>query len=92
MNQMLQSTDDVSLPHSGRYMPVINELPSDLATDFYSPPHAIDVVDAVDYGPSTQDDIPKPSVILMLDQTVYAKAVEVVNNPCLKDDLAHIVL
>jgi hypothetical protein len=51
------------------------------------------VADAADYGPSTQDGMPKPSVIIVkVDQAVYAKAVEVDNNPHFTDDLEHLVL
>ena len=52
----------------------------------------VDMVDAADYRPSTQDDIPKPTVIVTVDQAVYLKAAEVVSNPCIKDDLEHLVL
>ena len=89
---MLQSSDDVCLPHNVGYMPVINESPNDLATVLTVLSNAMDVVDTVDYTYDTSTGDGQPSVIVTVDQAVYARAVEVSNNPHLKDDLHRIVL
>ncbi len=72
-------------------MPVINEAPSDLATVYTVLSNAIDVVDTADYQPSSPE-VTQPSVLVTVDQAVYAKAIEVCNNPRLKESLNRVVL
>jgi len=53
--------------------------------------NAIDTVDILDYK-SGSPEVQIPSVAITVDQAVYAKAVEVCNNPRIKDSLERIVL
>lgn len=90
-NQILCSTDEGQLPHNIGYMPVINEAPGNLARVYTALTNASNVVDLLDYQ-FTDAEQGRPSVVITGDQAVYAKAVEVCNNPRVKDDLDNIVL
>ena len=86
--QILCRSDDGELSHNVGYMPVINESPEGLSTVYTALTNASNVVDLLDYQ-STNAEHVRPSVY---DQAVYDKAVEVCNNPRLKDELDNVVL
>ena len=79
------------LVHSIGYMPEINESPGDLATVYTILKNETYTVDILEYEAGFPE-IEWPSVALTVDQAVYAKAVEVCNNPRIKDSLDRIVL
>ena len=90
-NQLLQDPGEGPLPQNIGYMPIINHSPDDLATVYTVLSSAINTVDALDYEPSS-DEATQPSVTITVDQAVYAKAVEVCNNPCLRNHMKPVVL
>ena len=71
------------LAHSIGYMPVINESPGYLATVYTILKNATDTVDILEYEAGFPE-IERPSVAITVDRAVYAKAVEVSNNPRIK--------
>ena len=72
-------------------MPVINEPHVDLATVYKILKNATDTVDILEYKAGFPE-IERPPVAFTVDEAVYAKAVEVCNNPRIKDCLDRIVL
>ena len=69
-------------------MPVINESPGDVYTILKN---ATDILDILEYEAGFPE-VKRPFVAITVDQAVYAKAVEVCNNPRIKDILDKIVL
>ena len=90
-NQILCSGDEALLPQNVGYMPVVNESSGDLATVYTVLTNAIDTVDILEYESGTPE-TQRPSVAITVDQAIYAKAVEVCNNPRIKDSLESVVL
>ena len=90
-NQILCSDDEALLAHSIGYMPVINESPGNIATVYTIMKNATHTVDILEYEVGFPE-IERPSGAITVDQAVYAKAVELCNNPRIKDSLDIIVL